>query len=516
MGCASSVQTSPSVPHTSSLQSSTRGVTLKAEFDSLSETARRKLADLRSFSARDFAENSRRPLSVVSFTILQRAAEELGHGLEHLPSLLGHLSRSSRKQGLGSQRHQLNVLQFLYCQQQPGGVLERAPPLQIIAITLCALALEVKHFRNVNRTRSALSAGPKRDLDKGRTMSRDASLSGGSISSIAGNNGSGRLVLYEPMTFSTFMLRSAYVRSFPEGKRAALLQLVKKLYSVTDTSKFQELLNGERLFPLLTLDDRDVFLLQTTLLVASNSHLFRRFDEHTAWCKKRVADLQRQVVCPNGDSVFAFDSPDSVRFAKSHYWVLQYIMVPFLEMWARITAAANTHDNNATTTAQELVRLALHRMAPYKIIVTSPLNVAVLNQDNKVPASSSSSITNQLLRCGTYPSNGAACRDGRKNTALKLSATFQRSHRSDAGLRFSPAPPEAVAMSSETTARKGDDGGYWQGPFSSSINRGLPCPLLDQNKSETEIPYDSVGMLSVCRMYNINGSPLILSRRFLF
>jgi hypothetical protein len=49
------------------------------------------------------------------------------------------------------------------------------------------------------------------------------------------------------------------------------------------------------------------------------------------------------VMCPNGNSVFDFDSSSSARFAKAHHWVTMKIIFTFLEMWTRTRVAQTAH-----------------------------------------------------------------------------------------------------------------------------------------------------------------------------
>lgn len=397
---------------------------LITEVDALPLALLRTFTDLQTFNAGAVVEASSRPLSLISFVAVREAATSLGFGLEHLPSLLGALSRCIRKQGSHAQLQKLFTLQFLHHQQQPTGALyrlSRDKPQFILAVCLAALTydvpgLAVKLVKNASKLTTNTGTASVGLLGRRRTTAQGQAV-------------------------KQFLLSTAYVQAWPEAERAELLSLVGQLNEISSPTTFGKIMNQQ---VVMLLANRDLFLLQTTLLVASYSHLTRKFKTHLAWCEQMFVKMEGLPISVDGETDFCFgveeaDSP-SQRFAESQNWVILHIILPFVRMWAQIAEVPE-----AQALSRKVERLA-----------------------------------------GTYD---MMC----VRQVADIDAIRANIH--------STVPVRKLIEDLSTTK---------PGKYSDVL---ASCPLVNGNEKQIEIPYDSMGMLSVCKMYNINVDELLYVRR---
>eukprot|EP00873_Tetraselmis_striata_P039966 jgi/Tetstr1/460230/TSEL_005545.t1 len=113
-----------------------------------------------------------------------------------------------------------------------------------------------------------------------------------------------------------------------------------------------ELLDNE---VVLLSGDREMLLLQSTLVLASNSDLDRGYKSHLEWSEARIRKLRSSSpVDGNGDEAstffcFAPENADklsqillsitSLRLPKSQSWVIRNVKVPFVALWERYVDA---------------------------------------------------------------------------------------------------------------------------------------------------------------------------------
>jgi len=242
-------------------------------------------------------------------------------------------------------------------------------------------------------------------------------------------------------TAKQFLLSTAYVQAWPEAERAELLSIVGQLNEVSSPTTFGKILNQQ---VVLLLADRDLFLLQTTLVVASHSHIMRKFQTHLAWCEQMFRKLEGLPISVDGETDFCFGVEEaetpSQRFAESQNWVILHIILPFVRMWAQIAEVPE-----AQALSRKVERLA-----------------------------------------GTYD---MMC----VRQVADIDAMRANIH--------STVPVRKLIEDMGTT-KPGKDSDVL-----------ASCPLVNGNEKHVEIPYDSMGMLSVCKMYNINVDELLYVRR---
>jgi hypothetical protein len=397
---------------------------LITEVGALPPALLRSFTDLQAFNAGAVVEASSRPLSLISFIAVREAASSLGYGLEYLPSLLGALSRCIRKQGSHAQLQRLNTLQFLHQQQQPTGALHRLSrdkPQFILAVCLAALTYDVPGL-----------AKPVKNASKLSTNTGTATV---------GLLARRRTTAQGQATAKQFLLSTAYVQAWPEAERAELLSIVGQLNEVSSPTTFGKILNQQI---IVLLADRDLFLLQTTLVVASHSHIMRKFQTHLTWCEQMFRKLEGLPISIDGETDFCFGVEEaetpSPRFAESQNWVILHIILPFVRMWAQ---AAEVPEAQALSRKVERLAGTYDMM---RVRQVADIDAMRANIQSTVPV---------------------------------------RKSNEDMG-----------------TTKPGKDSDLL-----------ASCPLVNGNKKQIEIPYDSMGMLSVCKMYNINVDELLYVRR---
>lgn len=152
---------------------------------------------------------------------------------------------------------------------------------------------------------------------------------------------------------STYLLPSSakYVHVWPEAARSELLSTVCEICRAASPSNNMfgdELLDNE---VVLLSGDREMLLLQSTLVLASNSDLDRGYKSHLEWSDARIRKLRSSSpVDGNGDEAstffcFAPENADklsqillsitSLRLPKSQSWVIRHVKVPFVALWER-------------------------------------------------------------------------------------------------------------------------------------------------------------------------------------
>eukprot|EP00873_Tetraselmis_striata_P027121 jgi/Tetstr1/447385/TSEL_034821.t1 len=285
---------------------------LALEVQLLPKAIARSFVDLRGFNADRLVAANSRPLSLLSFITLREVAAEVGYGYEVLPSLLGALSRCIRKQGAAARMQKLQTIQFLHTQLQPGGGLARLraqQPVAVVALCLSALTYDATRLSKPVKRGSTASF-----TARSASVSRHRSTAQGQV-------------------VRQFLLSTAYVRAWPEAERSRLLSLVGQINgAVGNPATLGNMLENE---PLLLMSDHDLLLLQTTLMVASNSHILRTFKTQTVWCDLMFEKLRGTSVSLDEEAKFCFSPGDaaSQRFARSHSWVLRHVVLPFVA-WA--------------------------------------------------------------------------------------------------------------------------------------------------------------------------------------
>jgi len=405
------------------------------EFDALPGCIRRSLANLQTFSATAFAEACTRPLSLISWLTAGAAAQTIGHGFDHFPSLLGALCRAVRKQGASAQLRKVDTLQFLHMQLQPSGALFRVAvsrPLLVIALCLSALTYNVSLSKTLSKNRSQTTGGAPMNRAGSTSRTRSAGI------------GRRRSTLHTTKVEAAmhFLSSTAYLQAWPPAARLELLAAVLSINKVGDPTHFSAMINSEAIDSMS--DQKDECLLKGTLIMASHSHMMRKLAFHRAWCVQTAGDLQGCSVSAAGDDFvycFGVDDTESERFVRAHSWVLKHIIIPFAAFWARLAVV---------------------------------------------------------------PSAQAVCR-----SVERLQQTYEDSLRqklsarggSSSGRRSGPSMRKVLLGKSRKVLAKTD-----------AVSTGL-CPLLQGNRAGVEIPYDSVAMLSVCKMYNVNADELLYVRR---
>jgi len=391
------------------------------------------LASLQKFDATELQAATNRPLSLLAFLVMRPAGEALGTaGLPYLPNLLGILGRIIRKEGSALQLRKLYVVQFLYSETQSGGCLYgllKGDPLSVIAICLSALTYDVA---GVSKATACSSSHRQTTFESAVSIGNDSSRR----STLPRRQSTDRTTanIAQTRAVRSLLVQTAYFRALPCGEATRLLSLVSEINEVGDPNTLQAMLNREE---AMQLAGSEAHVLQATLVVAANSHLMRKFKVHLNWCTHRMTALQNSTIKSDGVSVFAFPPGDhtNTRFAKSHVWTIDNVILPFMCMWARMVGGTN---------AKRLCHAASRTGRTYEM---------------------------------TYKAPAFGLGPGAIHTSVP------------------------VRLKAETS------------PVQLMIDSGnIRCPLVAWNRDGVAIPEDVNGMLSVCRMYNINAE-YVLSRR---
>lgn len=431
-------------------------VDFQDEIDGLPDKLRASLLHLKGFNTKALMAASRRPISLLAFMTILPAVEQLDgmDGLKQLPNLLGILARLIRRSGSNMQQSKLCVVQFLYCETQPTGCLHyllRDDPLGVLALCLAALTSGVTKVKDTVRraqTMSASISSPDPPRERGHMShqknNKTTNSFGGSKSSFTTNLRETAAVA-QARAICVLLSRTAYFKTLPEKSGTRLLELVSEISHVADPNMLEIMLRNETLMQQSGRSERH--LLQATLVVASHSHLFRKFkDDHLAWCANRATNLQNSAVTSDELTPFAFTPGDchfaSVRFSTSQVWTIENVMLPFTCLWARMVGGSRPKE----------LCMAVARMA------------RTYEMTYKAPCMQSSA--------------------GPGGNALLHSSVPIRQFKSDA------PPVEKMILSGD-----------------------VKCPFVDRCKGSVPLPEDVPGMLSVCRMYNVNAETLTMRAR---
>jgi len=448
---------------------------LLQELGTLPPRLSKSLTSIHDFDADALLTATSRPAAVLSMLMLGPALD--GYPVL-LASLLDRLDRYVRRAGKKFQRHKVFTLQFIYCQFQPGGCLHRliqqAPEL-VTAICLSALTFDVggirlqfaKHHRQPSKavaTRKLADGRGKRPQRASDTVER-------------------RLTVTKSQALAVrhVLAGSSYFRGLPEAESTRLLDAVAEISRVSDPNLFKQMLNNEKIMCLSA--QPDTHLLQATLMVAKNSHILRTFTVHQSWCEYTLEKSQQSVVVASANVSHAFDfSPadgSSRRFARCHAWVIDNIMLPFLEMWARMAGGDQS---------QRLCLAAARTARTYDLAACTTTTATSVTD-----ASSDDSGVNK----------------SRRPSLLSFAISDIRHSTNPIELKTQPARLSASrSFSSLSTSTE----------HVATFNSETPCPLLNAGNrnhcvQRARIPKDTAGLLSVCKMYNINAEEILLYRK---
>ena len=135
-----------------------------------------------------------------------------------------------------------------------------------------------------------------------------------------------------------FLSDTLFFQTMETNRKAELLFLVSEALQATDPNMFVTMLVHEA---DMTLSDRDLQIMQSSILVAVHSHVFRKFKVHSAWSEGRINDLENTLVSGAFDVEFCLDAESihCTRYTQVHAWFLDTVILPFVQMWIRVTGS---------------------------------------------------------------------------------------------------------------------------------------------------------------------------------
>ena len=278
-----------------------------------------KLCSVQKFDPDALLDATSKPFSVLGYHMISGLAEKLGIDRTHLPQFVGTLGHIMKKQGRAAQVARLLSLQFIEAQVSgtgpDGGLLAQWATEN----PSCALALVISAMvSNGTGIAKAVAGKPSR---------RKSSLDSRRRRSFHLNE-----ALVEFLSYTMFF------REMEPDVRVKLLTRVKETLAATDPEMPKLMLDHEK---EMELADRDVLIMQATLLVAMYSHVFRKFKVHFEWCRSRVEALTGAPMssAPSRKASFALVEDDlkMKHYAQAHSWLLGKVLAPFLQMWVRLT-----------------------------------------------------------------------------------------------------------------------------------------------------------------------------------
>ena len=304
---------------------------------------KKKLSSVRNFNPDDFnlLDASSKPVSVLGYHMISGLAAKLGIDGTHLPQFVGTIGE---KQGDASQADRLLALQFIEAQMSgtdspDGGLLARwttENPRLALALVISAM---VSNDAGIAKTGATV-----------RTMRKSGEMrkSGGSRRH--------RKSFHLNESLMEFLSCTMFFRTMEPDFRVELLARVRETLSATDSQMPQLMLDNEK---EMELADRDMFIMQATLLVATYSHVFRKFKVHFQWCRNRVEALKGAPMSSPFKTSFDLGEGDlkSRHFAQSQSLFLRNVIAPFLQMWLRLMTG------NESPLGSNVLCLAVQRLA---------------------------------------------------------------------------------------------------------------------------------------------------------
>ena len=290
-----------------------------------------RLTSVQKFNPDDLLDATSKPFSVLGYHMISGLAEKLGIDLVHLPQFVGTLGYVMKKQGREAQAARLLSLQFIEAQisgSGPGGGLladwASENPGYALALIIAAMV-----SNDACMAKAAAGKAKNRSTDRNKKSKR----------------------LNESLI--DFLSCTMFFRGMATNVRVELLTRVMETLSATDPEMLKHMLDNEK---EMALADRDVLIMQATLLVATYSHVFRKFKVHYQWCKYRVEALHGQPMSAPFKIKFSLVENDlkMAHYAQAHSWFIGKVIAPFLQMWVRLTG---------NDSSKNVLCLAVQRMA---------------------------------------------------------------------------------------------------------------------------------------------------------
>ena len=278
-----------------------------------------KLSSVQNFDPDVLLEATSKPFSVLGYHMLSGLAEKLGMDRTQLPQFVGTVGYVMKKQGKAAQAARLLSLQFIEAQISgtgpDGGLLApwatENPSFAMALVISAMVSNDAGIAKTVARKTSNRDSDP-RSLRNTRSFHLNKSL-------------------------IKFLSCTAFFQEMDPDVRFELLTRVKETLSATDPAMLKFMLDNEK---AMELSNRNILVMQATLLVATYSHVFRKFKVHCQWCRFRIEALTGQPMpAQRFEMSFAMFEDDSMmrQYAQAHSWFLGKVMSPFLDMWVRLT-----------------------------------------------------------------------------------------------------------------------------------------------------------------------------------
>ena len=271
---------------------------------------RSNLSSVSKFDPEEFLGTISKPFSVLGCHMISGLATRLGIDTTELPKFLGTIGYYTKCQGRYSQVARISILQFIHAQMSGSGSCEghlatwaRANPAHALALVIAALVV------NNSKLRKRKSSSVKVERTKSAILNQ---------------------------SLLEFLSNTLFFQNMESGRKAQLLSLVRETLRATDPNMFNAMLVHE---DDMMLADSDLQIMQSSILVAMHSHVFRKFKVHWAWSEGRIRDLENTLASSMFDFAFALDAKriHCNEYKQVHGWFLDTEILPFVQMWVRVT-----------------------------------------------------------------------------------------------------------------------------------------------------------------------------------